>query len=80
MKAFLRIFPRPGRGKAPPAHKAPPPLVLSLHTFPSLVWGRDYAPSSRIEGALFSYGIAVEEEKSRDLAIPVQLVVARINP
>jgi hypothetical protein len=66
MKAFLRIFPRPSRGKAPPPHKAP-------HTFPSLVWGGGYAPSSRIEGTLFSYGVAVEqrkEEKGRDLAIP----------
>jgi hypothetical protein len=80
MKAFLRILPRPGRGKALVPTQSSAPLVLFLHTFPSLVWGRDYAPSSRIEGTLFSYGIAVEEEKSRDLAIPVQLVVARINP
>ena len=66
MKVFVRIFPRRGRGQALPPHNA-------LHTFPSLVWGRGYAPSSRIEGTIFSYGVAVEqlkEEKGRDLAIP----------
>jgi hypothetical protein len=52
MKAFLRILPRPDRGKALVPTQSSAPLVLFLHTFPTLVWGRGYAPSSRIEGTL----------------------------